>query len=411
MANVLFIDDDVQLATIVADLLRFEKHNVELAHAGLTGWEKASSNKFDLLILDWDLPELNGINILKRYRQSGGQAPVIMLTGHSSSSDKELGLDMGADDYLTKPFDPIELSARVRALLRRARPQAPVHQSLGSGNEELLKKFNLLGSSLASRYEFLELLGEGGHGIVFKVRHPVMEKLLAIKMLQGVALGAEGQERFKREAKAISRLEHPNIITIHDFGVSENGRPYMVMDFVEDMELRVLLKQNGALPPEFALDLAVQICDALAHAHSMKILHRDLKPGNIMLKCFIDKQPIPKLLDFGLAKISDVESQDEIDLTRPGQVLGSPPYMSPEQIEGNPTDERTDIYSLGCVLYSMLTGVPPHLGETSSKIFMKHLSSPVKPLQEVRPSLTFPNGLELVVQKVLENHLMIDIDQ
>jgi serine/threonine-protein kinase len=402
MANILYVDDDVELAKTVGNLLKFEKHAVDMVHTGLEGREKACTNEYDLLILDWDLPDINGINILRRFREAGGRAPVMMLTGHGSASDKELGLDTGADDYVTKPFDMIELAARVRALLRRAQSQAPVNKPLGSGNEEVLKKGKLSGTALASKYEFLEVLGEGGCGIVFKVRHPVMEKLMAVKMLLAENMKDLAMERFKREAKAISRLEHPNIINIQDFGVTESGQPYMVMDFVEGVDLGDLISKKGALPVSFAIDLAVQICDAMSHAHSLNILHRDLKPNNVMLKCFTDRQPIPKILDFGLAKLSDFEQEDSVKLTKLGQMFGSPPYMSPEQIDGKPLDERSDIYSLGCVLYEMLTGVPPHLGESVSQILLKHLQSPAPLLAEMRPDLRFPDRLDPVVQKALE---------
>src|SRR5262249_34121499 len=162
------------------------------------GWELAKTKTYDLLILDWDIPDLNGINILKRFRDAGGRAPVIMLTGHASASDKELGLDTGADDYLTKPFDVTELAARVRALLRRAAQQAPVLKALGANNEEILKKGNLIGTTLASKYEFLELVGEGGSGMVFKAKHPLLGKNVAIKMLLLGQLDEETSQRFKR---------------------------------------------------------------------------------------------------------------------------------------------------------------------------------------------------------------------
>lgn len=401
MANILFVDDDVEMANVVADLLRHESHLVELVHTGLEGREKASSNQFDLLILDWDLPDINGINILRKYRDMGGLAPIMMLTGHVSASDKELGLDTGADDYVTKPFDPIELAARVRALLRRARAQGQASKPLGKGNEHILNKAKLIGTSLAARYEFLEVIGEGGAGIVYKVHHPMLDKFMAVKMLQTANLSHEAQERFKLEAKAICRLEHPNIITVHDFGITENGQLYMVMDFIEGIELRHLLKQRGALPPGFALNLSLQLCDAMAHAHSMHILHRDLKTSNIMLRCFTDREPVPKICDFGLVKMRDFMKGTDAELTRFGQMFGSPPFMSPEQIEGGTIDERSDIYSLACVIYALFTGVPPHLGENVSQIVLKHLHAPVPQLADLRPDLSFPPGLEVILQKAL----------
>ncbi len=401
MASILLVDDDVDAAANAADFLTYENHTIEIAHSGTQGWDKASFNHYDVLILDWDLPGLNGITLLKRYRSAGGKAPVIMLTGRSTLSDKEHGLDSGADDYLTKPFELEELSARVRALLRRVESQKPVHVPLGQGNQDVLQKGQLVGTALAARYEFMAVLGEGGNGIVFKVHHPMMDKLMAIKMLNAAGLKEESLERFKREARAISKLEHSNIAAIHDFGITENEQLYMVMDFIEGMSLDELITQEGALLVSFAIDLMIQLSDAMSHAHAMKVLHRDIKPANVMLRCFTDRQPIPKILDFGLAKMLDPEEKESTKITQFGQTFGSPPYMSPEQIECAHVDERADIYSMGCMFYEMLTGVPPHLGDTAAKLMVKHLTEPVTPLRKLRPELNLPENLELVVMKML----------
>jgi CheY-like chemotaxis protein/tRNA A-37 threonylcarbamoyl transferase component Bud32 len=405
MASILLVDDDEEAAEIALDCLRLDKHSVEVVYSGRAGLELALTNKHDLLILDWDIPDLNGISILRRFREGGGRAPVIMLTGHSSSADKELGLDTGADDYVTKPFDVTEFAARVRAALRRAASQAPVYKALGTNNEEVLKKGDLMGTALASRYEFLELLGEGGSGMVFKAKHPLLNKSVAIKMLRAGNTEQEAVERFKREAEAVSRLDHPNILVLHDFGITENGQTFMVTEFIEGINLSELLLQVGALSVDFSLGICMQVCEGMAHAHAMSILHRDIKPSNIMLKQYPDRPPVPKLLDFGLAKFKHPDSRTSVELTRMGQVFGSPPYMSPEQVGGKPVDTRSDIYSLGCVLYAMLTSVPPHLGDNGQQIMLKHVQEEVAPLCNMRPDLEFPEALEQVIQKALHKDL------
>lgn len=401
MANILFVDNDLNLARTICDWLLFENHTVDMVHTGFEGWQKANSNKYDLLILDWDLPDLNGIDILQRLRASGNEARVLMLTGRNDVNDKELGFESGADDYLTKPFHIKELSARIRAILRRAESQSLFVEPLGSGNEEVLKKGDLAGTLLASRYEFLEVLGEGGLGLVFKAMHPLMEKLVAIKMLHAHELKEESIERFKREAKAISKLDHHNIITIHDFGVTERSQPFMVMEYIDGLDLARLIEKEGALPVDRALDILIQACEGICHAHELGILHRDLKPTNMMLKQYGNKKPIVKILDFGFARLTYPDSKKTIELTQVGQVFGSPPYMSPEQVRGKILDERSDVYSMACVLYEAITGRPPYTGDNRMDVMLKHLEDSITPLCEARPDLTFPEQIEPVIQKAL----------
>lgn len=404
MAKVLLVEDDVELAKTVADMLLFEKYAVEVVHTGTAGWERAQSDQFDLLILDWELPDLNGINILSRFRQAGHTAPVILLTGRRSVSDKELGLDCGADDYLTKPFAMEELFARIRAVLRRTEPQAPVYKALGIHNEDVLERAHLAGTLLASRYEFLEVLGAGGLGIVFKARQPVIEKLVAIKMLRSGLLHADTIERFKREGKFVSRLDHHNIANVYDFGVTERGQPFMVMEYVAGRNLGDMIREKGSIPIESGLDICIQICDGMAHAHGNGVLHRDIKPANILLKSYEDREPVVKILDFGLAKWKDPVANSAPDLTQQGQVFGSPTYMSPEQAKGEALDERSDIYSVGCVLYEMLSGVPPHVAETSMDIMLMHVTAEVTPLRERRPDLELPDSLTQLISKTLNKN-------
>lgn len=402
MAKILLVDDDLQMANMVEDWLAFEGHSIDAVNSGLLGWEKLRGGKYDLLILDWDLPDLNGIDILKRYRASGGESPVLMLTGHTNVSDKELGLDAGADDYLTKPFHMKELTARLKALMRRAEPKTSYVKPLGSGNEDILKLGQLAGTQLAARYEFVDVLGHGGMGLVFKAIHPLMEKFVAIKMLLSSELAPESIERFKREAKAVSRLDHHNVVTVHDFGVTEHGLPYMVMEFIEGKSLEDLLAEEGPLPLVRALEICAQSCEGVGHAHEMGVLHRDIKPGNIMLKVQTGNRETVRVLDFGFAKLKEPDSKKAVALTQVGTIMGSPPYMSPEQVRGKPLDERSDVYSMGCVIYETVCGRPPHTGQEAMEVMLKHLEEPIAPISTWRPDLPAGSALECLVFRALQ---------
>ncbi len=401
MAKILVVDDDPAMLAALKEWLMTEQHEVAAAATGLAGWELMRSQDFGLIVLDWDLPDIDGIDLLKQYRTSGNTTPVLMLTGQTSIDNKAQGLDSGADDYLTKPFHMKELFARVRSLLRRGEPPMASPKALGAGNEGVLEKGELAGTALAARYEFLEVVGEGGLGIVFKARHPQLDKLVAIKMIQKRELQEGVIARFEQEAKAVSRLDHPNIAVVHDFGTTERNRPYMVMDFIDGQGLDQIIDKQNNLSFEDSIDIAIQVCAGMLHAHSVGIIHRDLKPSNLILKNFADSSSVVKIVDFGCAKLRSLDAEKSPNATRVGEIIGSPAYMSPEQVHGNKPDERSDIYSLGCVLYEMLTGFVPHPGDDPMDIMVKHISEDAIPLHLARPDLKFPRGTEWLIGKAL----------
>lgn len=248
------------------------------------------------------------------------------------------------------------------------------------------------------RYEILEEIGKGGMGVVYKARQPALQKLYAIKMLHSVHV-KETILRFEREAKAISKLDHANLITSHDFGVTADGRPYMVMDFIEGTSLAALLQEKERLSIKQALQISIQIARGMAFAHAQGVLHRDLKPGNVMLITQPDGNQIVKIIDFGIAKV--VEGNEPHDLTRTGDVFGSPYYMSPEQAVGRGIDERSDIYSLGCVMYEMLTGVVPFRGASAFETLYAHINESVPSLRQNNPKEQFPAAVEKTVARAL----------
>lgn len=225
--------------------------------------------------------------------------------------------------------------------------------------------------------EILELLGRGGMSLVFKARQINLDRIVALKVLSKDMLdGAEAFQRFQQEAKICSSLDHPNIAKTLAFGVSNDGQAYLVMEFLQGQSLAEELKESHRLQLSKFKDIILPVLAALDHAHKLGLVHRDIKPGNIML-CHSDAgNEIVKLVDFGIAK--EIASSEALSqhLTSTGMLLGSPMYMSPEQCAGKPLDGRSDIYSLSCVIYETLCGEPPFSGATSLELMHKHSSKP-----------------------------------
>ncbi len=206
---------------------------------------------------------------------------------------------------------------------------------------------------LFPNYEVLNLLGFGGMGAVYQARQPALDRLVAIKLLPlEISVDAGFAERFRREARALAKLSHPNIVTVHDFGETPEGHLFFVMEFVDGSNLRQLMQRAEIGTPE-ALQVLLSVCDALAYAHSQGIVHRDIKPANVL----VDRQGRVKVADFGLARFTDAPVDPGVTST--GMVMGTPDYMAPEQREGMNVDHRADIYSLGVILYETLAGEIP----------------------------------------------------
>jgi tRNA A-37 threonylcarbamoyl transferase component Bud32 len=242
---------------------------------------------------------------------------------------------------------------------------------------------DLVGTTFAQRYAITDFLGQGGVSTVYKARHQLMGKLVAVKVLRShLQADKDSLMRFQQEAKATSMItRHQNVMSVSDFGITGEGKAFMVMDYIEGMSLKESLLEDGPLTPEAAVELFVQICDGLACAHASGVIHRDLKPSNIMM-VHENGQQIPKIVDFGLAKIAS----SDLSLTSTGQVLGSPLYMSPEQCMGDKLDHRSDIYSLGCIMYECLAGRPPFIGESILDVFRLHAEGLPAPFVQNVPS-------------------------
>ncbi|MBS1994525.1 MAG: protein kinase, partial [Cyanobacteria bacterium SZAS LIN-3] len=264
-----------------------------------------------------------------------------------------------------------------------------------------IKQDSLIGTVLGGRYEIEERIGGGAMGEVYKAKHRLMKRQVAIKMMHPQTIsGASALKRFQKEAEMASALNHPNILTVHDFGVSDDGSPYLVMNYLEGKSLTDIIENNGHLDVSRALHIFRQLCQGLGHAHEKGVIHRDLKPSNIMLVTLDQDDDFVQILDFGIAKQLTPETGSD-SLTRTGEVFGSPHYMSPEQCRAQPVDARSDIYALGCVMYRVLTGYPPLMGGDLVECLYKHVNQMPAPFAEQCPEISLPEDLEAVVFKAL----------
>jgi len=260
----------------------------------------------------------------------------------------------------------------------------------------------MVGTCLMGKYDIIDVIGHGGMGVVYKGRQVLMDRTVAIKMLQSQHIAdSMSVKRFHQEGKAASKMNHPHVITVYDFGVTPtSGQPFIVMDYLLGTDLSQIIKEEGQLGVERSLKILAQSTDALDHAHRMGVIHRDLKPSNIMLIDYEDEKDYVKVVDFGVAKLISAGGEQQ-RLTQIGEVCGSPVYMSPEQCQGLELDSRSDIYSMGIVIYETLTGRLPILGKTMVETMSKHITEPPPRFTEVRPDLYIPERLEAVVFKAL----------
>jgi len=291
----------------------------------------------------------------------------------------------------------------------------PVCPNDGASIDEELQ----IGAAFQQRYVLLERVAAGGMGVVYKAKQLGLNRAVAVKLMNANSISPQAVRRFQQEGKAMSNLHHTNLVAVHEIGVTEAGRPFLVMDYVDGITLETHMRRVKRLLPKQALSIFTQICEGLEHVHANNVLHRDLKPSNIMLmdkanltdstanaplapllnkrtEAHTDDFFLVKLLDFGIAKLTDEGSQ----LTQTGEVFGSPPYMSPEQARGTSVDHRSDIYSFGCIMYEVLSGQTPFAGNSAIDTIMKQVNERQKPISAL--GVQIPNVMQTIIDRCME---------
>lgn len=252
-------------------------------------------------------------------------------------------------------------------------------------------------SVMYGKYEFIRLVGTGGMSSVYLANHLLLNRPVAIKTLHAHLAGNEKTlKRFRQEAQLISDLSHPNIIGVRDFGVMDGGEPFIVMDYVEGRTLASVIENESPIDFQRAIDMFKQLAGALSHAHARGVTHRDLKPSNVIVTQEAGEERL-KIIDFGIARF--VNDDTPGDMTKSGEIFGSPHYMSPEQCMGQRVDGRSDIYSLGCLMYEVLTGSKPFVGTNAIETVFKQMHEAPPEIRTIRPQIR--PGLESIIRKTL----------
>jgi serine/threonine-protein kinase len=256
---------------------------------------------------------------------------------------------------------------------------------------------------LNGQFQILQKIGSGGMGSVYKALQPAMNRMVAVKILHPkLANRKDLVSRFRREARAMSHLTHPNTVKVLLYGELEDGSLYIVMEFLEGKNLNQTVRAEGPMPVERGLPVLIQVCHALEEAHRQGIVHRDLKPENIFLSQQGGIKDFAKVLDFGLAKVTEREMRPgSIILTQEGMVFGTPEFMSPEQAQGKTLTASSDIYSLAVILYEVLTGKLPFDAKNPMEYIQLHVTAQPKPIDERVPGKTFPPLLWTVLSKAM----------
>ena len=403
--TLLVVDDNEMNRDLLSRRLERKGYKVLTAADGMQALDAIAASPVDLVLLDVMMPGITGLDVLRavREKRSPIELPVIMVTAKDESADIVQAFQMGANDYVTKPIDFPVVLARVQTQLRMklgaARPPvaAPGHPSPAAAVAEVKTA-----AVLAGKYRIEAKLGSGAFGVVYRATHMALDHPVAVKILQHNVLLSDDRSdalaRFRREGISTCRVNHPNAVTVIDFGVTDNGVAYLVMELLEGKTLAESLRENGTFSPARCLEILSPICSVLEEAHASGVVHRDIKPANIFLHG-IRGEEIVKVLDFGIAKLVGSASDEHATMTMEGSLLGTPAYMAPERVANKVYDGRADVYSVGVMLYQMLVGHPPFKAQDPVALAVQQMNATPPAPRDINPDV--PPAVEAVVLEAL----------
>lgn len=408
MANLLVSDDEPQVLEFISLVLEDAGHQVIATTDPGQVQLLASRSDIDAIVLDVNMP-ISGFEVLNRLRGDAttSDLPILFLSGLGGSRDRVRGLREGADDYMVKPFEPDELLFRVDRLLGHRgideremegrganRPVESASAVVGDFSKVAEEDVSFQERQLRfGRYKVMEVIGQGSMGTVYRGHDPRLERAVALKTIRLEAVNSDVQreemlDRLRHEAVTIARCAHPNIIAVYDMGGVEYSA-FIAMEMVDGLSLRDLIRRQGPLTASQAVPLALNIARGLEAAHAKEVIHRDVKPGNVLLGLGGEI----KVSDFGLAFVVSAMSTDSTEIS------GTPGYVPPEVMNQNPYSEAGDLFGFGATLYESLTAVHPLAGSTLRETIMNTLQGTVRPIHDLVGGV--PEALEDLVMVML----------
>ncbi|MCH2174630.1 MAG: protein kinase [Lentisphaeria bacterium] len=383
MKSILIVDDEKEICEILKRLLRNENHIIFTAQSGEEGLEVINSQQIDLLITDIVMPGISGIDLLKAVRKASPTLPVIMISGHAKVEDAVKCFQQGAIDFITKPFNLVEIKEKIDKSLDSQKPFV-AKQSTITGK--------MAASHMIGEYELKRIIGEGASGIVYMAIKN--DQKFAVKVFKNFAVSGDRKEacqrRFIREAKFLDSITNPNIIHLYDYGFTPDNLPYIVMNYIQGKDLKRLMNKDiSNINKCWYLE---QLANALDTVHKANFVHRDIKPANMM----IDEAQNLYLTDFDIVANLNPDS----DQTQISAIKGSPAYLAPECFSDGEVTAKADIYSMGVVAYELFTGQKPFVAKEffrlAEEITTKKVKPPIKVDSTIHPDI---NNLILVLME------------